>query len=100
MKSNKITPEDVAAAVGTTAMAIRVQMQRGLIDIGSVVKSPGGRYSYLIRADKVYRQYGVCLKGYSPDTNIESYNIDELADKITKGLIKALAARYAEKEVM
>ena len=99
MKSNRITPEDVAVAVGTTAMAIRVQMQKGLIDIGSVVKTPSGRYDYQIQADKVYRQYGVCLKGFTP-AEAKGVDVDELADKIVQGLIKALVAQYGAKEVM
>ena len=99
MKSNcRITPEDVALAVGTTPQAIRVQMQKGLINIGQVSKTASGRYNYDIQADKVYRQFGICLKGFTP-SEVQGVDVDELADKIVKGLINALVVQYA-KEVL
>lgn len=99
MRTNRITPEDVALAVGTTPQAIRVQMQKRLINIGQAEKTPSGRYVYNIQADKVYRQFGVCLKGFTP-SEAKGVDVDELADKIVKGLIKALVVQYAKEEAI
>ena len=46
MSSKKITPEDAGRALGISAQAVRVQMQKGLLDIGTVIQSEKGKYSY------------------------------------------------------
>lgn len=51
--SARISTAEASRLIGIPQQAIRVQMQRGLIDIGSCVKLSGGRYSYYIMRNKV-----------------------------------------------
>lgn len=54
--AKKITPADAAEALGVTAQAIRIGLQRGIYPFGWAVKMPGGRYTYVI-SPKLYRDY-------------------------------------------
>ena len=77
----KITPEDAGRALGISAQAVRVQMQKGLLDIGTVK----GKYSYYISARKIYELTGVKFNGYEP---VPEIHIDE--ERLAVNLAKAL----------
>lgn len=82
----KITPEDAGRALGISAQAVRVQMQRGLLDIGTVIQSETtGKYSYYISAKKIYELTGVKFNGYEP---VPEIHIDE--ERLAVNLAKAL----------
>lgn len=86
MSSRKITPEDAGRALGISAQAVRVQMQKGLLDIGTVIQSEKtGKYSYYISARKIYELTGVKFNGYEP---VPEIHIDE--EKLAVNLAKAL----------
>ena len=86
MSSRKITPEDAGRALGISAQAVRVQMQKGLLDIGTVIQSEKtGKYSYYISAKKIYELTGVKFNGYEP---VPEIRIDE--EKLAVNLAKAL----------
>ena len=87
--SRKITPEQAGKALGMSAQAVRIQMQRGLIDIGQAVESDKGNYSYYISAKKLYELTGVKLNGYEPAPEIR-IDEDKLAVNIAKILLKHL----------
>lgn len=85
MSSKKITPEDAGRALGISAQAVRVQMQKGLLDIGTVIQSEKGKYSYYISARKIYELTGVKFNGYEP---VPEIHIDE--ERLAVNLAKAL----------
>lgn len=62
----KIYPADVAPLLGLSAQAVRVQMQRGILDIGICTKHPSGTYSYVILPEKLYRATGIKYPGWEP----------------------------------
>ena len=49
---NRISTAEASKMTGIPEQAIRVQMQRGLLDFGSCAKLSGGRYSYYIMKNK------------------------------------------------
>lgn len=53
MMSARISTAEASRLMGIPQQAIRVQMQRGIIDIGSCAKLSGGRYLYYIMQNKV-----------------------------------------------
>ena len=83
--SKKITTEQAGKALGMSAQAVRIQMQRGLIDIGQVVENDKGKYSYYISAKKLYELTGVKFNGYEP---VPEIHIDE--ERLAVNLAKAL----------
>ena len=87
--SRKITPEQAGKALGMSAQAVRIQMQRGLIDIGQAIENEKGNYSYYISPKKLYEMTGVKLNGYEPVPEIR-IDEDKLAVNIAKILLKHL----------
>ena len=49
----RITVSEAARMTGMTPQAIRIQMQRGLLDFGSCTRLTGSRYAYYIMREKV-----------------------------------------------
>ena len=92
-KNKKLRPQDVAEALGISAQAVRIQMQRGLIDIGVAVKNGKGNYSYYISPKKVYELTGVKFNGYEP---VPEIHIDE--EKLAYNCAMILL-KYLGKEV-
>ena len=66
MARPKIKPADVAPLLGMSAQAVRIQMQRGLLPIGTVHKSESGVYTYNIIPSMLYKATGVKYNGYEP----------------------------------
>ena len=64
MTRTKIRPADVAPLLGMSAQAVRIQMQRGLLPIGTVHKS--GVYTYNIIPSMLYKATGIKYNGYEP----------------------------------
>lgn len=87
---NRITPGDVGKLLGISAQAVRVQMQKGILDVGVVVQNDNGRCSYIISPKKVYELTGAKIEGYEPPTELK---IDEerLAVNIARVLLPFLA---------
>lgn len=88
--SKKITPGDVGKLLGISGQAVRVQMQKGLLDIGLAVQNENGRYTYIISPKKVYELTGQSLGDFKPSAEIK---IDEerLALNIAKALLPFLS---------
>lgn len=86
---SKITPGDVGKLLGISAQAVRVQMQKGILDVGIAVENENGRYSYIISPKKVYELTGAKIEGFEPPTEVR---IDEerLAINIAKALLPYL----------
>ena len=85
----KIKPADVAPLLGMSAQAIRIQMQRGLLPIGTVHKSDSGIYTYNIIPKMLYEATGVKYDGYEPSVTDElDYQV--LARCIVEEFIKKL----------
>ena len=66
MTRTKIRPADVAPLLGLSAQAVRIQMQRGLLPIGTVHKSDSGVYTYNIIPSMLYKATGIKYNGYEP----------------------------------
>lgn len=49
----RITVAEAARMTGMTPQAIRIQMQRWLLDFGSCARLTGSRYAYYIMREKV-----------------------------------------------
>ena len=50
---NRISTAEASKMTGIPEQAIRVQMQRGLLDFGSCTRLTGSRYAYYIMRKKV-----------------------------------------------
>lgn len=63
-KSERVSVEEAARLLGITPQGVRVQMQRGLLDIGIVVPSVKGnkKNTYLIYRNKLNRVLGYELR--------------------------------------
>lgn len=56
LTKNKVTPKDVAQALGISTQAVRVGLQRGVFPFGWAVKLGGSRYTYAI-SPKLFAEY-------------------------------------------
>ena len=75
--------------LGMSAQAIRIQMQRGLLPIGTAHKSESGKYTYNIIPKMLYEATGVKYDGYEPSVTDElDYQV--LARCIVEEFIKKL----------
>lgn len=88
----KIYPADVAPLLGLSAQAVRVQMQRGILDIGVCTKGPSGSYSYVILPEKLYRATGIKYPGWEPSLANE---IDY--EKLALAIVNVLGERMLGK---
>lgn len=67
MAKKKLSPADVAEALGISAQTVRVALQQGLFPFGWAVKTSRNRYVYAI-SPKLFDEYlgsfdGVLFKG-------------------------------------
>lgn len=90
MARTRIRPADVAPLLGMSAQAVRIQMQRGLLPIGTVHKSDSGTYTYNIIPSMLYKATGVKYNGYEPSIadgldyhQLAKCIVEELLTKIT-----------------
>lgn len=95
----KIYPADVAPLLGRSAQAVRVQMQRGILDIGVCTKGPSGRYSYVVLPEKLFRATGIIYPGWKPSLANE-IDCEELALKLALALVNILGERMLGKREM
>ena len=51
-----ITVKEAAKLMGKSEQFIRIQLQRGLLPIGSAKQNPNGKYSYYI-SPKLFEEY-------------------------------------------
>lgn len=57
-KLKKITPKMVGEAMGVNPQAIRVGMQKGVLDLGDCFKQSGNNYTYVIYPEKARKYMG------------------------------------------
>lgn len=55
MKGQRISTAEASALTGIPEQAIRIMMQRDLVDFGTCTQLTGSRYSYYIMKNKVLR---------------------------------------------
>lgn len=60
--NKKITPEIASRALGCSAQAVRIALQRGIIPIGEAIKMNGKSYTYLIPAQKLANYIGCSVE--------------------------------------
>ena len=97
MSNRTYTCLDVSRLTGIPAQRIRVNMASGLWDLGTYIPSKNGKKAYYnITAEKVYKQFGICIDGYEPIA--PKQNEAETIDKLIKAIEDLLLVVKTERE--
>lgn len=85
--TKRLTLKEISEAAGVPAAWISQQIKDGKIDIGEIKTKTDGSLSMTYDLAKIYRTYGVCLRGYRPPSSDNMIRLLEIVLSIGKAAV-------------
>lgn len=92
--AKRLTLKEISEATGVPVMWLSQQIKDGKIDIGEIKTKADGSLSMTYDLAKIYRTYGVCLRGYRPPSSDNMIRFLEIALSIGKAVVDVLEKEY------